>query len=427
MAVATLAGVLVRGVFDRCAHQLQRLAMVFPKFVLIFVAIAASAVASNAVNENVAPIPAEVRAKFHLSPFYRKYVDVGGVPIVASAKVSDFALLEARFIVQQMIGHRPEILAAIARNNVRLAVMAPTELTTDIPEHSDLTPKDYWDVRARGLGATEARPAVSCAEENLLNYPGDPYPAENILIHEFGHVIHERGMNTVDPTFDGRLQSAYAAAKRTGLWKNTYAGTNYHEYWAVGVQAWFDAGRENDADHNFVNTRAEMKSYDGKLAALLEEVLGDGDWRYMRPANRTPPSPHLAGFDVSKAPHFFWPERLAKARGLPVENAETVAAASTASLLTLAPDARPTWRSVGGGKATKITFQNATASTITLDWIDFQGNAKTYFTLHAGQHAESSTYAGHVWRARDERGTVLRYFIAGEEPGDAIIKDPTTP
>ena len=48
-------------------------------------------------------------------------------------------------------------------------------------------------------------PYCSCGEENLLAYPGDPYAAENILIHEFAHNIHLRGMVNVDATFDTRL------------------------------------------------------------------------------------------------------------------------------------------------------------------------------------------------------------------------------
>ncbi len=96
--------------------------------------------ASSSVNA-VIPPPPNVVATFHLSPFYKKYVDVDGMPIVASERVSDYALFEARFLVQHMIGDRPDILRAIAANNVRLAVMATSEMTTDIPEHADLEPK----------------------------------------------------------------------------------------------------------------------------------------------------------------------------------------------------------------------------------------------------------------------------------------------
>jgi hypothetical protein len=364
-----------------------------------------------------------VRANFKLAPFYAKFVDAGGIPIVASDKVSDFAVLEARFLVLQLIGHRQDLLAAIAKHRVRVAVMAPTELTTNIPEHSDLTPKDYWDKRARGLGATDVRPAVSCGEENLLGFPGDPYSTENILIHEFGHVIHQRGLNVVDPKFEGRLTAAFEAAKRAGLWRGKYAGSNPAEYWAEGVQSWFDTNRENDAEHNHVNTRVELKAYDQRLAALLADVFGDGEWRYAFPARRTPASPHLAGYDATKAPRFAWPDRLLATKiDRPPGNQPIALAPTESSLPPLAPNARPAWRSSGSGKATKIVFQNTTAMSVHIDWMDFEGRPKTYFTVRPGEQAESATYAGHIWRAKNERGTVLGYFIAGEEPATAVVK-----
>jgi hypothetical protein len=404
-----------------------RPAMRFAQLVLIFLGVSATVFASDArvfaSDARVGPVPAEARAKFRLAAFYTKFTDAGGIPIVASEQVSDFALLEARHLVLQLIGHRPDLLAAIAKNNVRLAVMAPTQLTTDIPEHSDLTPKDHWDKRARGLGATEARPAVSCGEENLLGYPGDPYWTENILIHEFGHVIHQRGMNTVDATFQARLTSAYEAAKRAGLWKGKYAGSNVDEYWAEGVQSWFDTNRENDSEHNHVNTRVEIKTYDPRLSALLAEVFGDGEWKYVLPAKRVPLSAHLAGYDPTRAPKFAWPERLGAPRSAPADaSAPSAPSTSGPTLTALAANARPSWRSSGGGKATKVVFLNASSATIQLDWMDFEGRAKTYFTLKPGEQSESATFAGHIWRAKNERGVVLGYFIANDSPATAVVK-----
>ena len=93
----------------------------------------------------VTPVPKEVRDALLLSPFYKKYTDAGGLPVLSSDKVSDAALLEAADIVHHMLANRDDILRAIVRNKVRLAVMAPDEMTTDVPEHSDLTPKAYWD------------------------------------------------------------------------------------------------------------------------------------------------------------------------------------------------------------------------------------------------------------------------------------------
>jgi hypothetical protein len=145
----------------------------------------------------------------------------------------------------------------------------------------------------------------------LLGYAGDPYAAENILIHEFAHNIHLRGLVNVDPTFDARLSKTYQDAMGAGLWKGKYASVNHHEYFAEGVQSWFDNNRENDHDHNHVNTRVELLEYDPGLATMCREVFGDTELKYTKPATRL--SGHLQGYDPAKAPTFVWPERLQSA------------------------------------------------------------------------------------------------------------------
>lgn len=245
-----------------------------------------AALTANEVT--VGPVPEAERERLSLSPFYEKHVSVGGLPIVSSPKVSDEGLREAAAIVQTMLAGRDDIREALIRNRVRVVVMASSEQTTDIPEHSDLKPKEYWDRRARGLGATQERPAISCGEENLLNLPGDRYDAENILVHEFAHTIHEMGISSVDPDFDGKLRAAYDAAIAAGLWKDAYAATNHKEYWAEGVQSYFDTNRESDDVHNHVDTRAELAEYDPRLYALIDSEFRGSKWRYERYDARHP-------------------------------------------------------------------------------------------------------------------------------------------
>jgi hypothetical protein len=262
----------------------------------------------------VSPVPEKLREEFQLSPFYTKIVMVGDFPIVASAKVNDAALSEASVIVQSMLINRPDILTAMAKNHIRLAVTAAGERTCDMPEYADLKPKEYWNVRARGLGASLSNPAVSCGEENLLHSPGDPYSTENILVHEFAHAIHQMGVNYLDPAFDERLRKAFADAMKEGKWKGKYAADNYAEYWAEAVQSWFGTNRENDALHNHVNTRAELQEYDPAVAKLCEEVFGKNDWVYRRaddPARKD--ESHLKDLDRSKLTKFTWGEKEMKA------------------------------------------------------------------------------------------------------------------
>ena len=284
------------------------LTAIFTIYVL-FLSIQLTATAQNLNISEPLPPSAAVRKAFNLDPFYVQWLDVEGLPVVASAKVSPYAVKEAVWLIRQMIGHRQDVLQALAENNVRFAVMAYNELTTQIPEHSDLEPSDYWDRRARGLGSTPARPAVSCGEENLLNYEDDPYSTENILVHEFAHAIHQMGLSTVDPSFDDRLKGLYDAAVEKGLWENTYAITNRAEYWAEGTQSWFDTNRANDDQHNHVDTRDKLKGYDPALAALLTEVYGDREWRYTQAITRTHLG-HLQGFNPEDSPKFEWPAEL---------------------------------------------------------------------------------------------------------------------
>ena len=261
----------------------------------------------------VAEPPEELRRQLNLAPFYKKCLTPGGFAIVSSDKVSDFALCEAAYIVNSMLAGRDDVRQALIKNKVRLAVMAPTELTCDIPEHSDLTPPAYWNRRARGLGSTPARPAVSCGEENVLALSGDPYSTESIVVHEFAHAIHDMGLTSVDPTFDPRLKAIFREAMDEGLWKGKYAATNHHEYWAEAVQSWFGTNRENDHDHNHVNTRDELKEYDPRIAKLVEETFPNNNWQYIRPDKRTEQPAHLKGFDRAMAPKFAWPPEVIKA------------------------------------------------------------------------------------------------------------------
>jgi hypothetical protein len=255
--------------------------------------------------------------------FYTQQASAEGFPIVASERVNPYALKEAAYIVNMLLARRPDVRTAMIKSGARLSIMAHNEFTTDLPEWAwladepvpkfeGISARDFRDARARGMGGSETDPYCSCAEENLLAFAGDPYSTENILIHELAHNIHLRGMSNVDPTFDARVRAAWKTAMSEGLWKGKYASVNHHEYFAEGVQSWFDDNRENDHDHNHVNTRAELLEYDPRLAALCREVFGDTEFRYTKPTTRL--TGHLEGYDPAKSPKFEFPARLNEAK-----------------------------------------------------------------------------------------------------------------
>lgn len=107
-------------------------------------------------------------ADLKIDPFYAKYVGARGYPIVASEKVSDYALKEAAHLVNMMLSKRPDVREAMIKSGSRMIVMAYNEFTTDMPDYARMRPKDYWDARARGLGGSRNDPLCSCGEENLL-------------------------------------------------------------------------------------------------------------------------------------------------------------------------------------------------------------------------------------------------------------------
>ncbi len=218
-------------------------------------------------------------SSLELDPFYRKYIDASGFPVISSWRVPDKALLKAREIIVFMTDNLPEtVVKKMRETGVRVGVMARYEGTTDIPEHKHLENDTSinWDVRARGLGGGMKLPLTTCAEENLLCYQIDKYHAEDILIHEFAHTIHLVGIIQVDTAFNSTLQHALDQALAAGKWKDTYASTNIYEYWAEGVQDWFNVNAEvphPDGKHNHINTREELKTYDPGLFAILQSYF----------------------------------------------------------------------------------------------------------------------------------------------------------
>ncbi|MGC6566420.1 MAG: hypothetical protein ACON38_12545 [Akkermansiaceae bacterium] len=83
--------------------------------------------------------------------------------------------------------------------------------------------------------------------------------------------------------------------------KECYASKNRAEYFAEGVQCWYNTNRTMDHDHNHIHTREQLKKYDPALAQLCEDVLGNHDWRFVSPRERAGKD-HLKGYQPDKAP-----------------------------------------------------------------------------------------------------------------------------
>jgi len=213
------------------------------------------------------------------SDYYTRLCTTGrGLRIVSAGLTSNESLERTAFILDKVTeGVTDEVINSLNAWDFRHAVMAsyPAELTTDIPEHSFLD-SDFWDERARGLGATTWVPVGSSAEENLLCEPEDRYLGEDITIHEFAHSLMLLGFTQVDSSFDSELTTLYDAAKSAGSWgASHYAMTNYEEYFAEGVQSHFDA---NQAASGAPTSLQQLKEVDPDLHSFLSRFFGNSPW-----------------------------------------------------------------------------------------------------------------------------------------------------
>lgn len=217
----------------------------------------------------------------NIPSFYQKYIETEGLYVTSSGKVSDEALLKACDIISLMLAKRPDVKAHMVKKGCHVMIIGKDEETCDLPEFAHICNCEdsikYWNWRARGFGgAPEDEFSSSCGEENLLALPQDKYVGENILIHEFAHLIHTVGIVGVEPDFNERLEALRQNAIRKGLWEKTYAVSNKEEYFAECVQSFFNCNRYAEPAngvHNWVNRRTKLKTYDPDMYRLLQKYF----------------------------------------------------------------------------------------------------------------------------------------------------------
>jgi hypothetical protein len=237
---------------------------------------------SNYVKAQVKPVPASLG----LDPFYKKYVDADGIPVVSSERVPDEALLVARDIVNSMLAMRPDIRKALIDAKWRTGVIGETEMTMDIPEYGNFRrpgkpegepinqlDRDYHANRSRGMGGNP----TTGAEENILGYPGTRYWGEHIFVHEFAHAMNS-GLRRADPEAAAAIRVAYDSAMAAGKYvdgtRKHYATTNAGEYFAEGVQWWFFSNYGECFNGVKVETPEEFAAYDPMLNAIISRIYG---------------------------------------------------------------------------------------------------------------------------------------------------------
>ncbi len=210
--------------------------------------------------------------------FYKKYIDVKGIPVAASGEVADAALRRTYSIVTKLLAGRADVIEAMNRNKMYLIIIGKDQVYTDMPEYRKHPNPAYQNERVRGTGGKP----TSFGEENLLSLPIDRYDDESIGVHEFCHTI-DSTLESMDAGWNERRNAAYRNAMEKGLWKNTYAASNPEEFWAEICQAYFDCNRVNNWNHGPIGTREQFKNYDPESYEWVRTTFNlssEQDWRY---------------------------------------------------------------------------------------------------------------------------------------------------
>jgi hypothetical protein len=227
------------------------------------------------VNRIVEPVPVPIVDRYGLdTAYYARCIVVDGIPVLGSRRTGDTALDRAAAVVGTLNRARGiDVPGALSARRVRVAIVGAGETLRALPEvraafGDDLDGVDrrYWG----GFGATHALPLCVGTEANLVGGEG----GENVFVHEYAHTVMDLGLRVRDPRVLRALDDAYEDAKRRGLWPRTYAISNRSEYWAEGVQSYFDVNRAGptggDGVHNDIATKARLAAYDPPLFRLID-------------------------------------------------------------------------------------------------------------------------------------------------------------
>ena len=340
--------------------------------------------------------------------FSKRLVLPQGIAIAAHRDVSDDALLAAGTQIGPMLENLPGAAVVNMRNaGAELRVLGKSQLTSDMPDLRhwrgqvwEKSSGKTLDERARGLGGI----SCLCAEENILALPSDRHKDHRrVCVHEFAHVVHRVG---VDARAKRCITAAYKRAKAADLWAGCYAMTNEQEFFAE-LSMWYFGSRGDfgklKEQHAMLRGREWLQAYDPSSYRLLHRLYsGERSVEQRRHHTLLPR----------------WP-------------APTTVAAEAA----LRPCVVP-----GGDSACAITFDNTTAKSYRLWWVDYQGKRRAMGVLHPAEKKGVRSHSGHsfvltAWCSRQEgsKGTkneeqpVVAAFTAMGQSSRAIVREGGAP
>jgi hypothetical protein len=201
---------------------------------------------------------------------YTQSVEILGITIKAQAKVSPRALASAKQNVQHMLKDQPDLAARMAMKHASVAIIPQNKFITTLPEFAGMSGRNdsngnaYDSFKVRGAGGVNGQPVTAVSEENLIRQANDPFKAEDIFYHEFGHAIMNLGFSDSQ-----RLEwmQIYDRAKQKNFFRGAFAMTNADEYWAELTQSFFGVNNE-------INGAETVRRTDPEAFEFLKTIYG---------------------------------------------------------------------------------------------------------------------------------------------------------
>jgi hypothetical protein len=223
---------------DFCVARFPRPALLTGLFLALIAAAPLHAQTSDDTDKPPSAYPLIKQIDPPEGGFFTKILDFRGIPIKAPAVVVDEAMYRAYDRIEHETANLPMVISNLVAAGAQFHIIGRNQVTTDLPEwrQDKHVPLDEYsgitrDVRTRGMGGI----VVSCGEENLLHLPNDRYRGNDICLHEFAHDIEGYGMG---PKLQAEFEAQYHRSQSNGLWVGSYAGSNWHEYFAE-LTVWY--------------------------------------------------------------------------------------------------------------------------------------------------------------------------------------------
>ena len=198
-------------------------------------------------------------------PYYQKYLDARGIPILAPESVPDAELRRTQATLFGMVADRPHLLDVLASQNTRILLYDRDKGgLSQLPEFAD-----YSDSNVVGVwGDTSYGQAVVARAMTT-------YHCNEILIHEIAHALDyalrvQDGKAFRESGFKQARIQTYLSAMEAELWAGSYESTDSQEYWAEMVIHWLrpDLFRTQFGLN-------DLSEYDSNAARLVRQYLGN--------------------------------------------------------------------------------------------------------------------------------------------------------